>query len=182
MWKNFGNNHTVFDASNGTSPTGTAVNNANSAVAWTATYPTLMGWNGTSTYGVRVDSARVADTATNSTQLGGIAAASYAQLASPALTGTPTAPTPTNGDISTKIATTAFVEARVTSAVGGTPYQSWLAKSMVTNNVFNTAGGSPNFCKRSVYGTNQVTTTNVNDGATCASGQVCASGACGVDT
>jgi hypothetical protein len=61
MWKNYGNNHTIFDASAGTSPQGGAVNNTNSAVAWTGTYPTLMGWNGTSTYGVRVDSARIAD-------------------------------------------------------------------------------------------------------------------------
>jgi hypothetical protein len=37
------------------------------------------------------------------------AAATYAPLASPALTGTPTAPTPSAGDNSTKIATTAFV-------------------------------------------------------------------------
>ena len=62
-WKNFGNGHVIFDASNGTSPTGSAVNNTNAAIAWVATYPTLMGWNGTSTYGVRVDSARVADLA-----------------------------------------------------------------------------------------------------------------------
>jgi hypothetical protein len=38
-----------------------------------------------------------------------LAAASYAPLASPALTGSPTAPTQTVGDNSTKIATTAFV-------------------------------------------------------------------------
>ncbi len=37
--------------------------------------------------------------------------AAYAPLASPALTGTPTAPTPSGGDNSTKIATTAFVVA-----------------------------------------------------------------------
>jgi hypothetical protein len=37
------------------------------------------------------------------------ASATYAPLASPALTGTPTAPTPSAGDNSTKIATTAFV-------------------------------------------------------------------------
>jgi hypothetical protein len=61
MWKNYGNQHTIFDASNSTSPSGSAVSNANSTVAWAATYPTLMGWNGTQTYGVRVDSARVAD-------------------------------------------------------------------------------------------------------------------------
>lgn len=61
-WKNYGNGHTIFDASASTSPDGGAVNNTNAAVAWSATYPTLMGWNGSSTYGVRVDSARTADT------------------------------------------------------------------------------------------------------------------------
>ena len=54
-WKNYGNNHTIFDASQSTSPSGGGVNNTNAAVAWAATYPTLMGWNGVSTYGVRVD-------------------------------------------------------------------------------------------------------------------------------
>lgn len=60
-WKNYGNNHTIFDASAGTAPGGTAKNNTNPDVAWTASYPTLMGWNGTNTFGVRVDSARYAD-------------------------------------------------------------------------------------------------------------------------
>jgi hypothetical protein len=62
-WKNYGNNHTIFDASQSTSPDGGAVNNTNADVAWSGTYPTLMGWNGALTYGVRVDSARVADSA-----------------------------------------------------------------------------------------------------------------------
>jgi hypothetical protein len=44
-----------------------------------------------------------------------LASGVYAPLASPAFTGTPTAPTPTGGDNSTKIATTAFVAA----AAGG---------------------------------------------------------------
>lgn len=66
-WKNYNNGRTIFDASAGTSPDGTAVNNTNADIAWTGTYPTLMGWNGTSTYGVRVDSARVADSATSAT-------------------------------------------------------------------------------------------------------------------
>ena len=64
MWKNYGNNHTIFDASSGTSPQGNVISNTNSINAWGATYPTLMGWNGSSTYGVRVDSARIADSAT----------------------------------------------------------------------------------------------------------------------
>jgi hypothetical protein len=73
-WKNYGNSHTIFDASASTSPDGGAVNNTNASVAWSATYPTLMGWNGSSTYGVRVDSARIADTLTtgNSYQVGSL--------------------------------------------------------------------------------------------------------------
>ena len=65
MWKNYGNNHTIFDASQSTSPSGSSVNNTNSNTAWSSSYPTLMGWNGSSTYGVRVDSARIADSAAN---------------------------------------------------------------------------------------------------------------------
>jgi hypothetical protein len=61
VWRNYNNGHTIFDASASLSPDGTAVNNANSQVAWTGSYPTLMGWNGSSTYGVRVDSCRTAD-------------------------------------------------------------------------------------------------------------------------
>jgi len=60
-WKNYGGGHTIFDASNGTSPDGGAIDNANPGTPWSGTYPTLMGWNGSSTYGVRVDSARYAD-------------------------------------------------------------------------------------------------------------------------
>ena len=64
-WKNYGNSHVIFDASQSTSPSGTAVNNTNAGTAWTAAYPTLMGWNGAGTYGVRVDSARIADSASS---------------------------------------------------------------------------------------------------------------------
>ena len=60
-WNNYGNGHVIFDASSSTSPSGSAVNNANATNPWSAAYPTLMGWNGSTTYGVRVDSARVAD-------------------------------------------------------------------------------------------------------------------------
>ena len=60
-WKNYGNSHTIFDASAGTSPDGTSVNNTNPGVNWSATYPTLMGWNGSSTYGVRVDVSRLSE-------------------------------------------------------------------------------------------------------------------------
>jgi hypothetical protein len=65
-WKNYANNHVIFDASASTSPSGSAVNNTNSTYAWSGTYPTLMGWNGANTYGVRVDSARISDSTSGS--------------------------------------------------------------------------------------------------------------------
>ena len=52
-WKNYGNGHTIFDASGSISPNGTSINNTIPEVAWTPTYPTLMGWNGSNTYGLR---------------------------------------------------------------------------------------------------------------------------------
>lgn len=66
-WRNYGSNHTIFDASASLTPSGTSCNNTNPDVGWAGTYPTLMGWNGTSTYGVRVDSARLADGPSGST-------------------------------------------------------------------------------------------------------------------
>jgi len=74
-WKAFGNSHVIFDASAGTAPDGTSVNNTNSVTAWTTGYPTLMGWNGSSTYGVRVDVARQADTIPTSAALNATAGA-----------------------------------------------------------------------------------------------------------
>lgn len=74
-WKAFGNSHVIFDASAGTSPNGTVISNTNSGTAWTTGYPALMGWNGVSTYGVRVDSARIADSVTTAGALNATAAA-----------------------------------------------------------------------------------------------------------
>lgn len=51
--------------------------------------------------------------------LGASALADYAPLASPTFTGAPTAPTPTPGDSSTKIATTGFVSNAIATAVAG---------------------------------------------------------------
>ena len=49
------------------------------------------------------------------------ALAAYAPLASPALTGTPTAPTAEQGDSSTTLATTAFVNAAILRLIGAAP-------------------------------------------------------------
>jgi len=66
--------------------------------------------------------ATTATTASNSNALGGVAAASWAKLASPAFTGNPTAPTQAGADNSTKLATTAFVQAAVAGGGSGTVY------------------------------------------------------------
>lgn len=71
-WNNYGNGHTIFDISSGTTPWGTSKSNVDAEQKWTPSYPTLVGGNGSETYGVRVDSARNAD------NLGGILAGNYA--------------------------------------------------------------------------------------------------------
>lgn len=65
-WKNYGNGHVIFDASQGTSPDGTTIDNSNAQTLWIPSYPSLMGWNGTNTFGLRVDSSRNADHSVNS--------------------------------------------------------------------------------------------------------------------
>lgn len=74
-WTKHGNNHTIFDASSGKAPNGSAINNSNSSEIWSGTRPTLMGWNGQTTFGVRVDSARNADVLQGSTKAQIIASA-----------------------------------------------------------------------------------------------------------
>ncbi|MDY0933132.1 hypothetical protein [Chryseobacterium sp. CFBP8996] len=71
-WNNYGNNHTIFDISSGTTPWGASKSNVDAEQPWSPSYPTLVGGNGSGTYGLRVDSARNAD------NLGGISAGSYA--------------------------------------------------------------------------------------------------------
>jgi microcystin-dependent protein len=72
----------------------------------------------------------IAGTPLASTHLSDTAA--LARLASPAFTGTPTAPTPSNGDSSTKLATTAFVAANgvpagaITAFGGASAPTGWL--------------------------------------------------------
>jgi hypothetical protein len=70
-WKNYGNGHTIFDISNGQAPWGVNKSNKDAEIAWSESYPTLVGGNGYQTYGVRVDSARNAD------HLGNVTAGSY---------------------------------------------------------------------------------------------------------
>lgn len=72
-WRNYGDDHTIFDASKGLSPDGTEIGNKNATMPWSETFPTLMGWNGRDTYGVRVDSARIADSVKSNPVPAGVA-------------------------------------------------------------------------------------------------------------
>lgn len=67
-WNNYGNNHTIFDASKGLTPTGVSKSNTTPDFAWSATYPTLMGYNGVSTFGVRVDISARSESCTGTAQ------------------------------------------------------------------------------------------------------------------
>nr|DAX18399.1 MAG TPA: tail fiber protein [Caudoviricetes sp.] len=60
-WNKYGQNHVIFDASAGVRPDGQACDAVNSQNVWQNTYPTLMGFNGVATYGLRVDSSRNSD-------------------------------------------------------------------------------------------------------------------------
>lgn len=61
IWAKHGSYHAVVDASSGVSPDGGPISDSEPEVPWANGSPTLVGWNGIRTYGVRVDSARVAD-------------------------------------------------------------------------------------------------------------------------
>jgi hypothetical protein len=86
-WKNYGDPHVIFDASAGTAPNGSAVSNTNPGSVWTTSYPTLMGWNGSSSYGVRVDTARYAETAATATNSSNTSSVSNATSGSYSWTG-----------------------------------------------------------------------------------------------
>ena len=87
----------------------------------------LMATDGSGTYSIVSDSSSNWNTAFgwgNHASAGYLTTSSassiYAPLASPALTGTPTAPTPSSSDNSTKIPTTAWVTSKITASGGMT--------------------------------------------------------------
>jgi hypothetical protein len=62
-WRAYGDGFLIFDASGSAAPNGAGINRKDATNPWDEAYPTLMGWNGSVTHGVRVDSARTADSA-----------------------------------------------------------------------------------------------------------------------
>jgi hypothetical protein len=88
-WKNYGNNHVLIDASAGTNPAGGAIdrytpgNTINSTGAGSSSWGeaiSLMGWNGSATYGVRVDRARSIDNQANSATITATSANTASQI------------------------------------------------------------------------------------------------------
>jgi len=84
----------------------------------------------------------------------GVAVSSLAPLASPAFTGTPTAPTPSTPDNSAKLATTAYVKAQ--------GYGTGSVASVTASAPFTSSGGATPNISASLSGTgNRIQTTNV---------------------
>ena len=88
--------------------TGDVTGNADTATAL-ATARTIAGNSFDGTANITIASTDLSDTA------------DLARLASPALTGTPTAPTAAANTNSTQIATTAYVQTEITDLIGGAP-------------------------------------------------------------
>lgn len=80
------------------------------------------------------------DLAEDSEKLGGVAAAAYALLNSPAFTGVPTAPTAAQGTNTTQLATTAFVQAAIAALVNAAP-----GALDTLNELAAALGNDPNF-------------------------------------
>jgi hypothetical protein len=93
--------------------------NASAAIAWTKIAPsstvsaTELGYLDGVTSAIQTQIDSKLSTAT--------ASSTYAPLASPALTGVPTAPTATSGTNTTQVATTAFVGTAISNLVAGAP-------------------------------------------------------------
>ena len=96
---------------------------------------------------VTVDAKGRVTAGSNPTTLAGFGITDAAPLASPALTGSPTAPTQVVGDVSTKIATTEFVQAAFSStyaplaspALTGVPTAPTAAQGTATTQIATTA-------------------------------------------
>lgn len=107
----------ITSASNGSAGTVTSVsvttaNGVSGSVATSTTTPAISLTLGAITPSSVVASGSVTGSNLSGTNTGDQDLSSYAPLASPTLTGSPTAPTQAAADNSTKIATTAFIAAR----------------------------------------------------------------------
>ena len=62
-WQGFKDNHTIIDGSDSKGPSGQALSNTDAGTPWQPGFPILMGWAAVTnqTYGLRVDSARLAN-------------------------------------------------------------------------------------------------------------------------
>jgi hypothetical protein len=93
--------------------------NASAAIAWTKIAPSATV--STTEIGYLDGVTSAVQTQLDSKLATATAASTYAVLASPAFTGTPTAPTATAGTNTTQVATTAFVGTAISNLVAGAP-------------------------------------------------------------
>lgn len=94
------------------------------------------------------------------TTLGGYGITDAAPLAAPALTGTPTAPTPASGDVSNKLATTAFVDTAINTQGGSLLSTSTISPATRTGVVIYESTGRPG--QMPITETTVTSTTAVN--------------------
>ena len=148
IFKTPADNNTTYSAGTGISLSGTTFSNSGvrSIATGSANGTISVNTNGTSAdvaikglgsaaYTSSTDYLGASATAVDSNKLGGTAAASYAKLASPALTGTPTAPTASSGTNTTQIATTAFVQSAIDFKIAA-------ADAMIYKGTIGTSGST----------------------------------------
>lgn len=114
--------------------------------------PTFTGTPAAPTAGSSTNTTQLATTAFVQTAVTGIAEsqvtnlttdlAAKAPLASPTFTGSPAAPTPTAGDSTTLLATTAFVTAAVSAAVQGLQVKNSVVAATTGSETFTVTSGS----------------------------------------
>lgn len=162
--------NTTYSAGTGISLSGTTFSNSGvrSVVAGSTANVLTVNTNGT-TANITINNVANATNATKATQdaSGNTITSYYAPKASPALTGTPTAPTASANNSSTQIATTAFVQSAIASKIAA-------SDAMIYKGTIGSSGATvtalPN--THSVGWTYKVITAGTYAGAACEVGDM----------
>ena len=138
-WQMYGNGHVMIDASSGLSPTGSTINKVNSSTAWVVDHISLMGWNGSATYGVRVDTSRYSEStnpAAGRVQLNGLTVGSSGSFGSISVRGT------TNGYAGVRFDDVGgvFMDSGTVAGYYQESPAKWLWQYNRSNSIFSTEG------------------------------------------
>jgi hypothetical protein len=125
-WSNVTASGLVAQAAN------TVVANVTASTASPTAVPIPSCSTSSSALGYTSNTGLTCNTSINASSLGGTAAASYALLASPTFTGTPTAPTATAGTNTTQLATTAFAQNAVTGGGNAASFTTIAASGLIS--------------------------------------------------